>query len=258
MTTVNDIADILRIVREQPEWADALRGALLSQELLELPQRFAEFVAVVERRFAALESDVAELKEDVSEIKGELINIKGEISGINGDITGINDEISGIKGEISSINATLSRHSGELGNLRGANYERRIGDNISSIVSQHLHLRRIRVLKGQKAFDEIPFFELIDDAQDRGVIDQQQRIEVGHVDIVLQGQSHPEGDVVYAVLEVSVTVGNSDITRAEARAEILKKATAAPTLPVVIGANIDEARQEFAAQRGVTLIAVAD
>ena len=223
MTTVNDIADILRIVREQPEWAEALRGALLSQELLELPQRFAEFVAVSEKRFAALESDVKEIKR-----------------------------------EISSINATLSRHSGELGNLRGSNYERRIGDNISSIVSQHLNLRRIRVLKGQRAFDEIPFFELIDDAQDQGVIDQQQRIEVGNVDIVLQAQSHPEGDVVYVALEVSVTVGNSDITRAEARAEILRKATSAPTLPVVIGANIDEARQEFAAQRGVTLIAVAD
>ena len=64
MTTVNDIADVLRIIREQPEWADALRGALLSQELLELPQRFAEFVATTDRRFAVLESDVAELKSE--------------------------------------------------------------------------------------------------------------------------------------------------------------------------------------------------
>ena len=164
MTTVNDIADILRIVREQPEWADALRGALLSQELLELPQRFAEFMATADKRFAALEGDVAELKSDVSEIKEDIVVIKGE----------------------------LRRQSGDIGNLLGADYERKIGSNISSIASQHLELEKIRILKGYKAFDEMPFFDLIDNAVDRGAIDRQQRIDAGNVDIVLQAQSQPE------------------------------------------------------------------
>ena len=75
MTTINNIADLLRIIREQPEWADALRGALLSQELLELPQRFAEFVAIADKRFAALESDVAELKSDVAELKSDVAEL---------------------------------------------------------------------------------------------------------------------------------------------------------------------------------------
>ena len=42
MTTVNNIADILRIIREQPEWGEALRAALLSKEVLELPHTLAE------------------------------------------------------------------------------------------------------------------------------------------------------------------------------------------------------------------------
>ena len=62
MTTVNDFVDILRIIREQPEWADALRSALLSKELLEMPQTLAEFAKATNQRLATLESDVAELK----------------------------------------------------------------------------------------------------------------------------------------------------------------------------------------------------
>ena len=77
MTTVNDFVDILRIIREQPEWGDALRSALLSRELLEMPQRLAELTATVgefaastEKRLVALETDVARLKDDVAELRG--------------------------------------------------------------------------------------------------------------------------------------------------------------------------------------------
>ena len=48
MTTINDIADFVRIINEQPEWNDTIRGILLGRELLELPQRFAEFMRVTE------------------------------------------------------------------------------------------------------------------------------------------------------------------------------------------------------------------
>ena len=244
MTTVNDIADILRIVREQPEWADALRGALLSQELLELPQRFAEFVITADKRFAALESDVAELKSDVAELKS--------------DVAGLKDDVRGIKEDIVDIKGELRKHTGDIGNLRGRDYERKVGDNIRSIVSQHLNLRKVRVLKGHRGFDEMSFFDLIDDAHDRGIIDRQQRIDVGNIDIVLQGQDHPEGAVVYAALEISVEVADGDIARASARADILRQVMGEQSLPVVIGANIDRSRREFAAQQGVTLIAIAD
>jgi len=237
MTTVNDIADILRIIREQPEWADALRGALLSQELLELPQRFAEFVVTADKRFAALESDVAELKGDVAELKS--------------DVSEIREDIGNIKDE-------LRKHGGDIGNLLGAEYERKIGNNIHSIVGQHLNIRRARVLKGIKAVDEMPFFDLIDNAEDRGVIDQQQRMNAGNIDIFVQGIKYPEQSTVYAALEVSVTVGDNDIQRAEDRAHILRSATGEPTLPVVIGAYIDGERQDLAAERGVVLIAIAD
>lgn len=57
MTTINNIADLARILREQPEWAEALRSLVLTKELLELPERFAELT----ERLAALTDQVSEL-----------------------------------------------------------------------------------------------------------------------------------------------------------------------------------------------------
>ncbi len=48
MTSINDIADLARILKEQPEWADTIRSILLSEELLNLPARFAEFVQLTQ------------------------------------------------------------------------------------------------------------------------------------------------------------------------------------------------------------------
>ena len=51
MTTINDIGDLIRILQEQPQWADALRGALLSRELLDLPEEFGKYVALTRTNF---------------------------------------------------------------------------------------------------------------------------------------------------------------------------------------------------------------
>ena len=84
MTTINDIGDLVRVLREQPEWAEALRGVLLSRELLELPEEFAQFVKLtnanfqtVNARLERLETGVAEIRRDVAEIRRDVAPIKG-------------------------------------------------------------------------------------------------------------------------------------------------------------------------------------
>lgn len=39
MATINTIHDLIRLLRENKEWRDAVRRELLTEELLELPQR---------------------------------------------------------------------------------------------------------------------------------------------------------------------------------------------------------------------------
>ena len=120
MTTVNDFTDILRIIREQPEWGDALRSALLSQKLLELPERFAEFAEAANKRFDRLEGDVADLKDGQARLEGQVGRLEGAVSQLQG----------------------------EFGNMRGDNYEIKLGKNIDSVLGQRLGLRGTRLVKG--------------------------------------------------------------------------------------------------------------
>ena len=87
------ITEILNAVRNDPEVRDALRRELLSQDLLELPERFsahaaaterrlgslenvlAEFIAATNRRLEALEQGQEELKQDMAGLKQGQIDI---------------------------------------------------------------------------------------------------------------------------------------------------------------------------------------
>ena len=257
MTTVNDFTDILRIIREQPEWGEALRAALLSQEVLEMPQRlaaltvaFTEFAENTNRRLAALEGDVAELKGDVVELKGDVAELKGDVVELKGDVAVL-------KVGQARLEGAVSRLEGQVGNLRGNSYEQRIGDTISSIMTDRMNIR-VRALKRSNLADDSEFFDLLHGAEGRGVISRQERNDLANADIVLQERGHPDADPLYVVIEVSTTVANDDVIRSYERASILQRATGTRTIPVVVGANVDEARQRLAQERNVTLITVSE
>ena len=83
-TTIHTIEDLIRILDDNPEWTDALRARLLTKELIELPEKFTQFVSemnkfvaettnfikATNRRFDALENRVASIQDDVGMLKG--------------------------------------------------------------------------------------------------------------------------------------------------------------------------------------------
>ena len=233
MTTVNDFVDILRIIREQPEWADALRSALLSKELLEMPQTLAEFAKATNRRLATLESDVAELKEGQTRLE------EGQIR---------------LEERQTRLERSLSQLEGDVGNLKGDVYEIKLGKNVDSIMGPRLGMRNVRVLKGALTGNNIAYQDLMDAAEDRGDITEEERMDLDEIDFILQGRNRLDRSTVYAALEVSVTAADSDISRAVARAGVLARATGETALPVIVSANIDDTRRQLARERNVTVI----
>ena len=81
MTTINDINDLARILREQPEWVDTLRSLLLTQELLELPSRVAELVKVVE----AMSQRLDRMEGRLDGMGGRLDSLEGRFSNLEGN-----------------------------------------------------------------------------------------------------------------------------------------------------------------------------
>lgn len=77
MTSINDIADVARILKEQPEWADTIRSLLLSEELLNLPARFAEFVQLTQESNRITNERLNQLETRLGRLEGRFGNFEG-------------------------------------------------------------------------------------------------------------------------------------------------------------------------------------
>jgi hypothetical protein len=78
---IHTFEDILRALRQKPEWLEELRRMILTDELLALPGKFERLEGKFEKlegkfekleeEFKVVKQDVALLKQDVAELKGD-------------------------------------------------------------------------------------------------------------------------------------------------------------------------------------------
>ena len=237
MTTVNDFVDILRIIREQPEWADALRSALLSRELLEMPQTLAKFAEATNSRLDRLEEGQARLEESHARLE---------------------ESHARLEESHARLERAFSRLDGDVGNLRGDAYELKVGNNILSILGQHTDIIPLRVLKGSRAPNDMAFLNPIYEARRKGIITERERRDAFAVDIVVEGRREAEDAILLIVVEVSATIADSDVNRALERAGIVLKATGKQAIPMVVGAYVDQIRRQLAMERNVTVISYGE
>ena len=62
MTTINTFEELLQVLDENPEWADALRSRNLRADLQNLPEDFRRFRDNTGRRIDRISSDIGDLK----------------------------------------------------------------------------------------------------------------------------------------------------------------------------------------------------
>ena len=143
--------DMIRAMRENPEARDALRREILTEEILTMPQRIADLVAVVTRQG----QDVEVLKEDVGVLKEDVGVLKEDMSSVKEDVRVLNIDMGKVKG--MSLEATLQ-------------------GRILPFLSSRLDLRRGVVVRGPMLSAVAHAFEdEIEDASDRGNISRNQR-----------------------------------------------------------------------------------
>ncbi len=237
-TTINDIADLARILREQPEWADTIRGILLGQELIELPNRFAEFVELTQQNFQLLRE---QQKADMAELKTVVF--------------GLENRVSGLETEVSGLNVRVTRLEGKMDNALGSNYQNKVARNMHSILGQHLDLTRVKVLRGYQNDPDADFMERLYQAEEQGIITHQQSNDLLLVDIICIGRRRANRDEEIALaIETSVTIGDNDVVRAARRSEILAAILKLPAQAAVVGDSVDPPRTALAADYQVSVI----
>ncbi len=242
MTTIRDIADFVRIINEQPEWNDTIRGILLGRELLELPQRFAEFVRVTEENNRLVAERLGRLESDVSHLQS--------------GVTQLQTDMADMKDWRTETTQRLDRIEGRLGNLEGAEAERQVHSDIVNIASRRLGLTRARIIQSRIVARTPEFQDLINDAEDQSIITEEQGDHLERADVILAARRRNDRQAVHAVAEVSINVADYDITRARERADTLSAIMGTPALALTVGGNIEPAQQELADSLGVSTIIV--
>jgi len=81
-------ADIIRALREHPEWLEELRKIILTTELIELPKKFEEMLVrmeKLEKKVDKIEKDVEILKQDVAILKQDVAVLKQDVAYLKGE-----------------------------------------------------------------------------------------------------------------------------------------------------------------------------
>ena len=105
MTTINDISDFARILREHPEWRETVRGLVLGEEVSQLPQKLASFIEATHENFRLVHERMERFETGQNECVPRLLH-HTEIAGIHTEIDGIHTDVA----ESEPTSGTPHRH----------------------------------------------------------------------------------------------------------------------------------------------------
>ncbi len=94
---------VVDVIRRDDELRQDLRKEILTEELLQLPLRFAQFEQAVGERFDNLESDVAVLKDDVAVLKDDVAVLKDDVAVLKDDVAVLKDDVAVLKDDVAVL-----------------------------------------------------------------------------------------------------------------------------------------------------------
>ncbi|WP_201763802.1 hypothetical protein [Thermodesulfobacterium geofontis] len=214
-------ADIIRALREHPEWLEELRKIILTTELIELPKKFEEMLVRMEK----LEKKVDKIEKDVEILKQDVAILKQDVAVLKQDVAYL---------------------KGEFGRFKGKEFERTIRERYYAYFG--------RILRKSKL---IPFEEIIpllETAEEEKIITEDQKVSALQLDLLIKGEIKKVKKEVYLAIEVSYSLQEDDIERAIERAGILAYVLKSEVIPTIVAVEIKEEIQKSAEDKGAFVI----
>jgi len=244
--TVEDFEDMLRILERNPEWQERMRRAILSRELLELPERLLALVQQLIESDARNSAQIAELTRTVQRHDEAIATLIQTVQRHN-EILLRHDEL------IAELIQTVQRHDEQIAELVQVVRELAEAQRRTEARLERLENRlegEIGRQSGERYEREVvasaPVFFYGGQGGGLGNLMVQDQLRQWLQPLFEQGVeisnlANPfRADIIWwkgdrvMVVEVGIKVSRDDVNRAAARAELLRRAGVNAT-PAVIG-----------------------
>ncbi len=219
MTTINNIEDLVRVLDEHPEWLEAVRTRLLTRELLELPEKFAD-----------LSQTVADLSQTVADLSQTVADLSQTVADLSQRVAELTATVNELANELRATNRRLDRLQDDVGWLKGRIIYDIVRDDAALIASdmgfvleRTLVRADLRQLTAGQDLSDLP----------RGDVRSFHR-----ADLVMEVVDNT-GNPHYIAVEASFTVNGRDSRRALRNAELLTRLTGLPATAAVAGVRYD-------------------
>lgn len=249
--TVEDFADLTRLLQARPEWRTELRRLVLTDEILELPAIVRD-LADAQRRTEARVEELADAQRCTEE---RLTRFGDAVAGLAEAQRRTDQRIDLLieaQGRTEERLVTLTDALTLLGRRMGATEDHVAGLRGDMLeVRYHLraanyfgpYLRKARVIAPATLMDEADVDLTPEDAR-----------ELASLDLLIRGQlrTRPDRPEVCVALEVSCAVDRDDVKRAYARAAVLRKLGCA-AIPAAAGHAMTTSAETEAKEDGVAV-----
>lgn len=243
--TVNDFEDLIRILEQQPLWLARLRGLVLPDQLLSLPDLIRALAEAQERTEQRLETltirvdALAEAQQRTEQRVAELAEAQQQAAVRLGELA---EAQRASEVRIDRLAELYGRLATDVDWLKGESLELRFQRHGASYFG--------RIIRRTHVLSEDERWELLEAAEERGLLSRQQVDDLQLADLFVRGRRAGEPREVYLVVEVSWTIDEGDIERAARRAELLAR-TGVEAIPVVAGTAVATGVPERAREAGV-------
>jgi archaellum component FlaC len=272
--TVNDFPDLLRLLREHPEWQEELRRLLLPTEIVRLPEAVHDLVEAVralteaqrrtearveelaeaQRRTEAHVEELAAAQRRTDERLAELAEAQrrtearvGELAATVQDLAEaqrrtearleeLTRTVADLVKVVEQLSVDVRYHSRDLSRFKGPHLERRLLDR---------PLEFAGLLEAPEPISMREASPWLQELVAQGKLIPMTATQIARADLLVRGRR--DGQIGHLVVEAK------DVIRARDRAALLNQA-APPAWGVVAGCVIPPEARAFAARHGVALI----
>ena len=204
------VEDLVHVLDEHPHWLEAVRSRLLTRELLELPQKLAEFAADTERRFETLERRLEALERRFDALERRLEALERRFEALERQLDQLRTDVAPLKAAHARNEA---RHEADL-------------------MAEEQGLTLVHTLDREEIRDLVR-------SSDTDGISKHELRSFRLADIVLRATDNA-GAECYLAVEVSYTANGRDTSRAQRNARFLTRFTGRRAYAVVAGLRFDE------------------